>query len=86
MNMRMEYLEIVNLSFLYMYVLCRLMPFYCLFIIDMINELAGNAQFITTTFRPELLEHADKFYGVKFRNKVLILFFKINIDINNLYY
>lgn len=37
---------------------------------DMINELAGNAQFITTTFRPELLEHADKFYGVKFRNKV----------------
>lgn len=86
MNMRMEYLEIVNLRLLYMYVLCRLMPFYCLFIIDMINELAGNAQFITTTFRPELLEHADKFYGVKFRNKVLILFFKINIDINNLYY
>lgn len=84
--MRMEYLEIVNLRLLYMYVLCRLMPFYCLFIIDMINELAGNAQFITTTFRPELLEHADKFYGVKFRNKVLILFFKINIDINNLYY
>nr|KAG5687962.1 hypothetical protein BaRGS_023086 [Batillaria attramentaria] len=27
-------------------------------------------QFITTTFRPELLEHADKFYGVKFRNKI----------------
>uniref|UniRef100_A0A2K6T7F1 Structural maintenance of chromosomes protein 3 n=1 Tax=Saimiri boliviensis boliviensis TaxID=39432 RepID=A0A2K6T7F1_SAIBB len=26
--------------------------------------------FITTTFRPELLESADKFYGVKFRNKV----------------
>ena len=85
MNMRIEYLEIVNLRTLYMYVLCRLMPF-CLFIIDMINELAGNAQFITTTFRPELLEHADKFYGVKFRNKVLILFFKINIDIYNLYY
>lgn len=39
--------------------------------VDMINELAGNAQFITTTFRPELLEHADKFYGVKFRNKVV---------------
>jgi len=37
---------------------------------DMIHELAGNAQFITTTFRPELLEKADKFYGVKFRNKV----------------
>ncbi|TRY96998.1 hypothetical protein DNTS_001432 [Danionella cerebrum] len=37
---------------------------------DMIMELAGHAQFITTTFRPELLESADKFYGVKFRNKV----------------
>ena len=40
------------------------------YIADMIHELAGDAQFITTTFRPELLEHADKFYGVKFRNKV----------------
>ncbi|XP_025093657.1 structural maintenance of chromosomes protein 3-like [Pomacea canaliculata] len=37
---------------------------------DMIHELSQEAQFITTTFRPELLEHADKFYGVKFRNKV----------------
>jgi len=37
---------------------------------DMIHELADGAQFITTTFRPELLEHANKFYGVKFRNKV----------------
>lgn len=37
----------------------------------MIVELAGHAQFITTTFRPELLESADKFYGVKFRNKVI---------------
>ena len=37
---------------------------------DMLHELSGNAQFITTTFRPELLESADKFYGVKFRNKV----------------
>lgn len=37
---------------------------------DMIHELSGDAQFITTTFRPELLEHADKFYGVVFRNKV----------------
>uniref|UniRef100_A0A672SCI1 Structural maintenance of chromosomes protein 3 n=1 Tax=Sinocyclocheilus grahami TaxID=75366 RepID=A0A672SCI1_SINGR len=27
---------------------------------DMIVELAGHAQFITTTFRPELLESADK--------------------------
>ncbi|XP_037041276.1 structural maintenance of chromosomes protein 3 [Bradysia coprophila] len=37
---------------------------------DMIHELSENAQFITTTFRPELLEHAHKFYGVRFRNKV----------------
>lgn len=37
---------------------------------DMIHELAENAQFITTTFRPELLASAEKYYGVKFRNKV----------------
>ena len=40
---------------------------------DMIHELSNDAQFITTTFRPELLEHADKFYGVKFRNKVTMI-------------
>lgn len=39
-------------------------------IADMIHELCSEAQFITTTFRPELLVNADKFYGVKFRNKV----------------
>ncbi|XP_013173489.1 PREDICTED: structural maintenance of chromosomes protein 3 [Papilio xuthus] len=39
-------------------------------IANMIHELSASAQFITTTFRPELLEHAHKFYGVKFRNKV----------------
>lgn len=37
---------------------------------DMIHELSSEAQFITTTFRPELLDNAHKFYGVKFRNKV----------------
>uniref|UniRef100_A0A5K4F4P2 Structural maintenance of chromosomes protein n=1 Tax=Schistosoma mansoni TaxID=6183 RepID=A0A5K4F4P2_SCHMA len=37
---------------------------------DMIKDLKSEAQFITTTFRPELLESAEKFYGVKFRNKV----------------
>ena len=41
----------------------------------MIHELCQDAQFITTTFRPELLEHADKFYGVKFRNKVCGLYY-----------
>jgi structural maintenance of chromosome 3 (chondroitin sulfate proteoglycan 6) len=28
------------------------------------------AQFLTTTFRPEMLLHADKFYGVTFANRV----------------
>ncbi len=36
----------------------------------MIRELSDNAQFITTTFRPEMLVHADKFYGVTFVDKV----------------
>lgn len=40
---------------------------------EMIHELSKDAQFITTTFRPELLVHANKFYGVKFRNKVSYL-------------
>jgi len=37
---------------------------------DMIHELSSDAQFITTTFRPELLDNANKFYGVVFRAKV----------------
>lgn len=36
----------------------------------MLRKLAEKAQFITTTFRPELVQSADKFYGVRFRNKV----------------
>ncbi|KAH9942278.1 structural maintenance of chromosome protein 3 [Epithele typhae] len=32
----------------------------------MIHELSATAQFITTTFRPEMLATADKFYGVMF--------------------
>ena len=43
---------------------------YSFFFSDMVKELSKNAQFITTTFRPELLVHADKFYGVTFANKV----------------
>ena len=35
----------------------------------MIHELSDIAQFITTTFRPEMLETADKFYGVLFNNQ-----------------
>ena len=37
---------------------------------NMIGELSQNAQFVITTFRPELIETADKFYGVIFQNKV----------------
>ncbi|CEP12365.1 hypothetical protein [Parasitella parasitica] len=37
---------------------------------DIIHKMSENAQFITTTFRPELLVNADKFYGVTFYGKV----------------
>ncbi|KAG1213842.1 hypothetical protein G6F69_002459 [Rhizopus microsporus] len=37
---------------------------------EMIHKLSENAQFITTTFRPELVANADKFYGVAFQGKV----------------
>lgn len=45
-------------------------PQYRKAVAEMIKKLANKAQFITTTFRPELLETADKFYGVKFNHKV----------------
>lgn len=35
----------------------------------MIGELGQNAQMICTTFRPEMLEHADNFLGVIFDNR-----------------
>ena len=37
---------------------------------NLIASESKNAQFITTTFRPELLLNADKFYGVSFSQKV----------------
>lgn len=41
---------------------------------ELIHTLATNderpTQFITTTFRPELLKHADRCYGVTFQHKV----------------
>jgi structural maintenance of chromosome 3 (chondroitin sulfate proteoglycan 6) len=40
---------------------------------NLIHELSEKAQFITTTFRAELLEYSDKFYGVRFRNKISII-------------
>ncbi|KAG0023242.1 Structural maintenance of chromosomes protein 3 [Podila clonocystis] len=40
---------------------------------SMIHSLSEQAQFITTTFRPEMLANADKFYGVTFQNKVSVV-------------
>jgi structural maintenance of chromosome 3 (chondroitin sulfate proteoglycan 6) len=62
---------------------CDPAPFYCLDELDanldaqyrtavasMIEELSENAQYICTTFRPEMIQVADKFFGVIFQNKV----------------
>ncbi|KZP26277.1 RecF/RecN/SMC protein [Athelia psychrophila] len=35
----------------------------------MIHTLSSTAQFITTTFRPEMLVHSNQFYGVLFNNQ-----------------
>ncbi|KAH9983651.1 hypothetical protein BJV74DRAFT_849614 [Russula compacta] len=35
----------------------------------MIHSLSSSGQFITTTFRHEMLISADKFYGVLFNNQ-----------------
>jgi len=45
-------------------------PMYRKTVATMIHNLSDKAQFITTTFRSELLESAEKFYGVQFKNKV----------------
>ncbi|ODV63746.1 cohesin subunit SMC3 [Ascoidea rubescens DSM 1968] len=37
---------------------------------SLINELSESAQFICTTFRSEMLQVADKFFGVMFNNKI----------------
>ncbi|KAH3675796.1 hypothetical protein WICPIJ_009249 [Wickerhamomyces pijperi] len=37
---------------------------------NLIHELSGNAQFICTTFRPEMLQVANSFFGVMFNNKI----------------
>ncbi|KAG0746639.1 hypothetical protein G6F57_008240 [Rhizopus arrhizus] len=39
-------------------------------IADMIRKMSETGQFITTTFSPELLATAEKFYGVGFQGKV----------------
>jgi structural maintenance of chromosome 3 (chondroitin sulfate proteoglycan 6) len=38
--------------------------------VEMVNELSQKAQFIITTFGPDLLKYGDKFYGITYRNKV----------------
>ena len=38
--------------------------------LELINELSQKAQFIITTFGPDLLKFGDKFYGITYRNKV----------------
>lgn len=35
----------------------------------LLQEIANNGQFICTTFRPEMVQVADKCYGVSFNNK-----------------
>lgn len=35
---------------------------------ELIQKAAVKTQFITTTFRPELLQHANQFYGVSYEN------------------
>lgn len=40
----------------------------------MLHELTHNeeepAQYITTTFHPEMLQNADKYYGITYKNKI----------------
>lgn len=43
---------------------------YRIAVASMISKLSHSAQFICTTFRPEMLQVANKFYGVMFGNKV----------------
>ncbi|KAI9338092.1 chromosome segregation protein sudA [Zopfochytrium polystomum] len=75
--------SLVALALIFAIQMCDPAPFYLFDEIDaaldaqyrtavanMVHELSEKAQFITTTFRPELLMHADKFYGVTFTNKV----------------
>jgi structural maintenance of chromosome 3 (chondroitin sulfate proteoglycan 6) len=46
----------------------------------MIKELSEDAQFIITTFRPELLQHADNFLGVVFDARKISSIKSITVD------
>ncbi|KAG4304555.1 hypothetical protein PORY_001948, partial [Pneumocystis oryctolagi] len=37
---------------------------------SMLQEMSNSGQFICTTFRPEMIQTGDKFYGIVFKNKV----------------
>jgi len=39
---------------------------------QMIAEQSEQSQFITTTFRPEMLVNAHKFIGIEYKNKVSV--------------
>ncbi|CAG2167693.1 unnamed protein product [Oppiella nova] len=45
-------------------------PTYRKALADLIDSMSKASQFITTTFRSELLGSAHKFFGVKFRNRI----------------
>lgn len=75
--------SLVALGFIFAIQQCDPAPFYLFDEIDanldaayrtavaqMVDELSSQAQFICTTFRPEMLRYADKFYGVTFHDRV----------------
>ena len=75
--------SLVALAFIFAIQQCDPAPFYLFDEIDanldatyrtavanLVHELSQSAQYITTTFRPELLVNANKFYGVTLQGKV----------------
>lgn len=77
---------VVALSLIFAIQRCDPSPFYLFDEIDsnldavhrtsvtrMIHSQAPTTQFITTTFRPEMIATADKFYGVTFTNKTSLV-------------
>jgi len=76
---------VVALSLIFAIQRCDPSPFYLFDEIDaaldavhrqsvahMISTHADASQFITTTFRPEMLQYAQKFVGVYYRNKISV--------------
>ncbi|KAH9083418.1 structural maintenance of chromosome protein 3 [Lactarius deliciosus] len=61
--------SLVALALVFAIQKCDPAPFYLFDEVPMIHSLASSGQFITTTFRPEMLVSADKFYGVLFNNQ-----------------